>query len=577
MVEREFIKMILSYILIVSIPVLVVAQSEFNLTGRASLRTENVQYVETSDILPDSINSEDYGKTTLIPGLNHRLNLALFGRTKDLDMNFLSDLDYNDWNKFNFRRFSLDMQYYNHELMLGDYFESVNETFLFSREIRGGRYRLNIDDVLGVNSYLKLNALGGIIQRAAAEGDRFLDLYKQFETSGQYRRVMAAADARLGVPGSYEIACNYLWGEDQKSSIDTSLNEPLANIVYGILGNFYLWDRKIRLFGEFYQSRKDTLTASNIKDNSYNGGIDFQFNSIKVVFSYQRLGYDYYTVGNPFLETDKKGFKGLIAYVLSDVVGLNSDFEVYEDNLDKISVIPTTDTKLLNIGATTYIPAWPELTIRYGLRSDKSNTINDQEENPINNDKTTEKLEGRVGYSINDTRFTLSAFQLDLKDESLLTSGTPLGTEQFITSFNLYTSAIKNFFFSGGFVYSHLEMTNDQKNYNTYLYGTFRWDIIPRILKLESDLTYIRNKASGAEDQDVLSNYDNIVGEISLEYFFSNQVSFKLIAGTDQKKYSYSNEKALEIIADPAYGPTYFNLNESYDAIIFGGEINWLF
>ena len=120
-------------------------------------------------------------------------------------------------------------------------------------------------------------------------------------------------------------------------------------------------------------------------------------------------------------------------------------------------------------------------------------------------------------------------------------------------------------------------MTNDQNNYNSYLYGTFRWDILPRILKLESDLTFIKNKASGSEDDDVLSNYDYIVGEISLEYFFSNQVSFKLIAGTDQKKYRYNIEKALEIIADPAYGPTYFNTNESYNAIILGGEINWIF
>ena len=575
--SHEFMIKFLSHILVILIPVLVVAQSGFDLTGRASLRTVHVQYDETSEILPDSIDSDAYGKTTLIPGLNHRLNLALFGRTKDLDMNFLSDLDYNDWNKLNFRRFSLEMRFYKHEVMVGDYFESINETFLYSKEIRGGRYRLNIDDVFGVNSYLKFNAMGGIVQRAATEGDRFLDLYKQFETSGQYRRVMAAADARLGLTGSYEVAINYLWGEDQQSSIDTSLNEPLANIVYGILSNYYLWNRNIRLFGEYYQSRKDTLKANNIRDYSYNSGIDFQYNAIKLLLLYQRLGYEYFTIGNPFLENDKKGFKGLVGYILSNVFSLDFDFEVYKNNLDNNYTLPTTDTRLMNIGATTSISGWPELTLRYGLRRDKSNTIYDEDENPINNDRTSEKFEGGLGFYINNTRFALNALQVDINDKSLLSSGTPLGTDQFIVSFNLYTTAIKNFFFSSGTVYSQLNMTNDQKYDNIYLYGTFRWDIIPRILKLETDLTFIKNKATGGGDQDVLSNYNYLVGEISLEYFFSNQFSFKLISGTDQKKYSYSIDQALEIIADPVYGPTYFNSNESYNAIILGGEINCIF
>jgi hypothetical protein len=90
--SHEFMIKFLSHILVILIPVLVVAQSGFDLTGRASLRTVHVQYDETSEILPDSIDSDAYGKTTLIPGLNHRLNLALFGRTKDLDMNFLSTM-----------------------------------------------------------------------------------------------------------------------------------------------------------------------------------------------------------------------------------------------------------------------------------------------------------------------------------------------------------------------------------------------------------------------------------------------------------------------------------------------------
>jgi hypothetical protein len=560
-----------------SISTILGAQSALDLTGRVSLRSENVHYDENSEILPDSIDADEYGKTTLIPGLRHRLNLALFGRTKNLDLNLLSDLEYNDWNKFNFRRFSLDMRFSNHELMGGDFFESINETFLYSREVRGGRYRLSMDDMFGANSFVRVNVLGGIVQHAISEGDRLPDLYKQIETSGQYKRWMAAGDARFGKTGSYDLAFNYLWGKDQQSSIDTSINEPLANAVYGAIGNLYFWNRHIRLFGEYYQSRKDTLTATNIKDYSYNGGLDLQYNSIKMVILYQRLGYDYFTIGNPYLENDKEGVKGLIGYALSDVFSLNSDFEIYKGNLNKISSFPTTTTWFINVGGTTYVPGWPELTLRYGLRSDLSDTVYDEEENPLKNDQTTEKFEGGLSVGFDDTRFTLSAIQLKLDDKSIISSGTPIGTDQLITSFNIYTTAITNLFFSGGVVYSKLEMTNDQNYDNIYLYGTFRWDIIPRILKLEADLTYIKNESSGADDEDFLSNYDHYFGEISLEYFFSNQVSFKIITGTDNKKYGYSIEKALEIIAEPSYGPMYFNSNESYEAIIIGGEFNWIF
>jgi hypothetical protein len=554
-----------------------IAQSGFDITGRASYRTDNISYDEESVIRPDSISAGEYGKSTLIPGLTHRLNLALFGRTETIDMNLLSDLEYNDWNKFELKRLSLNMKIAAHEIMLGDYFESLSETFLYSREVRGGRYRLKLDDAFGQNSFVNINALGGIVQKAVSEGAQLIDLYKQFESSGQYRRLMAAGDVKFGSKSYFDISLNYLWGKDQESSIDTSINEPLANTVYGAVANLYFWQRKVRLFGEYYQSRKDTLTAQNIIDFSYNGGLDFQYNTFKFIILYQRIGYDYFSVGNPFLENDKEGFKGWLGYALPEIVSLNSDFEYYDDNLEKLSSIPTTSTKILNVGATTFIPGWPELTLRYGIRTDESNTIYDAEENPTRTDRFTEKLEGGLGLSFNETRFNISVIKLDLDDKSMLSSGSPLGTDQLIASFNVYTTGIRNLFFSGGLVYSALKMTNNQKNYNSYLYGALRWDLVPRLLQLESNLTYIDNKASSGDLQDLLNDYKQFIGQISLEYFFSNQLSFKIIAGTDAKNFSYSNEEALEIIADPTYGPTYFNSNETYNALIVGGEINWIF
>ena len=564
-------------ILMICFPFILGAQSGFDLTGRVSFRTESTGYDEESQIKPDSISAEEYGKTTLIPGLSHRLNLAVFGRTKDMDLNLLSDLEYNDWNKFDLKRFSLNMIVSQHDIMIGDYFETLNETFIQSREIRGARYRLLLNNTFGQNSFIHINALGGITQKAVSEGEMLPDLYKQFESSGQYRRFLTAGEVKIGNSNHFDIALNYLWGEDQQSSIDTSINDPMANSVYGSYANLYFWERNIRFFGLYYYSLKDTLTAKNINDFSFNGGVDLQYKSFKFIALYQRLGYNYFSMGNPYLENDKEGFKGLLGYTIPDIISLSSDFEYYNDNLDNLSSLPTTLTRFLNISATSYIPGWPELTLRYGLRMDKSNTVYDGEENPVKTDRVTGKVEGGLSFGINETRFMISAIRLDMDDKSLLSSGAPLGTEQLIANFNLYTPAIQNLFFSGGCVYSTLKMTNNQKNYNTYLYGALRWDIVPRRIQLESNLTYINNDASGGDTQDLLNQYGHIIGRISLEYFFSNQLSIKIIAGTDTKKFSYSTEQALEIIADPTYGPTYFNSNESYNSLILGGEFNWIF
>jgi hypothetical protein len=261
-------------------------------------------------------------------------------------------------------------------------------------------------------------------------------------------------------------------------------------------------------------------------------------------------------------------------------VSLFAEFEFYDDNLENQIGVPTTSTSIFDIGATTFIPNWPEITLKYGLRTDGSDTkVVAVEEQPtsIKTDKKTIRYEGGLGYRFDHTRLSISAIYIDLNDKSLLSSGDPLGTEQFIGSFNMYTTGLQNFFLSGGAVYSTLNMTDNRKNINFFIYESNRWDLLPRQLKLETNLTYMVNDAQNGGIPDVLSDYTQLSGEISLEYFFNNQVSFKLIIGTDVRKFKYSTEEALEIIAMDEYGPTYFNLNESYSGLIMGGEFNWIF
>ena len=569
-------------IIIIFLPISLMAQG-LDLTGRISFRIQNVSYDETSEIKSDSVSSDDYGKTTLVPGLHQYLNVALFGRTREMDLTLLADLRNNAWNKLEGRnlnrisRFTLNIRIRTHEIILGDYFESMSESFLQSREIRGLKYATHVESVFGAKSFVSFLGVGGVVQPAISEGDHLVDLYKQYETAGQFRRWMAAGNLRGGVKGMVDIGIKYLWAKDDESSIEESINDPIANRVLGGDLYLYFWNRNVRLFAEYLVSEKDTVGSEIFKDNAYTGGVDFSYNTFKFILSYQKYGFQYFTAGYPFLETDRKGFRGQIIYAIPQAVSFLTDIETYQNNLDNLAYAPTTKTNIVDFGVTTLMPDWPEITLILGVRKDVSDELLNQEEEVRKTDKMTSKIEGRLGFNFNSTRFLISGIYQDLDDKSLIPSSEPLGTKQIISSLNFYTQSSQLFFISGGAVYSDLKMTNDLKNTNLYIYESNRWDIIPRVLKLETTITYVKNKADGGGTQDNLGNYDQINGEISFEYFFTDQLSFKAIVGTDSKNFKYSTEDALKIIANPEYGHSYFNGNESYNGVIFGGEFNWIF
>lgn len=568
---------LVQHAILVVLPVFVLAQSGFNLTGRVSLRMLNTTYDEKSKIKPDSIPDSAYSKSTLIPGLQQSLNLAFFARTSKLDLTLLGDIRNNDWNQLNelrnVNRLSLNARFGNHEIILGDFFESGSEFFVQSREVRGGQAYFKFDQLWNYDSYLEAKVTGGLIQNAYGIGHRLRDLYRQYENAGQYRRYFSEAMLRLGESNNYHFGLHYLYAKDDNASIKRSLNEPLTNQNAGLSGMIFLWERRIQFFAEGYYSRKDTLSAKGINDHAYKGGVDLRLHNFKITAFYQRLGYDYYTAGYPFLQNDRQGFRLNTAWQTPNVIILFAEGEQYEDNLNDDAARPTTTTRLGEVGFTTKIPKWPELTLKWRFRDDNSNVIRDS----LKTEKITRAYDGRLSYGFGRNSLSLSAMFIELDDRSVLPAGQPLGTEQVIASLNFYTRPFSGMFISAGGVYSTLLLTNNQKNKNMYFYESSRWDLIPRLLKLETTVSYINNDAANGGKQDLLSEYSQIGGEVSLEFFFSSYLSLKAMGGTDRRAMRYSTTEALNVIADPNYGPVFFNSFESYNGMKYGLEINWIF
>ena len=564
------------------IPFFISAQSGINVTGRVSLRMINTQYDENSAIKPDSIPAKDYSITTLTPGFQQNLNLALFARTASTDWTLLGDIRNDPWNSLNslerINRFSLSARFGGgHEIVLGDFFESGSDFFIQSREVRGGRLNLKFEKLWNNNSYFYTNISGGRIERAFAIGDRLRDLYHQYESSGRYRRYFGSGSLLLGDRNLFSLGLYYLYALDDSSSIPASINQAIGNQNAGASGSVLLLNRKIRFFGEGYFSIKDSLGINTVNDNAYKGGLDVRLANYKLMGYYYRIGYNYYSAGYPYLNNDRQGFLANTAYYFPDIITIFADGEQYKDNLNKYHYTPETTTRIGNAGFTTRIKNLPELTLKLGFQDDLSNSIMDQDSNAIKTNRQSLKYEARIAYNFGANRFSLSGMFIDLDDHSLLAAGSPLGTEQFIASFNLYSRPVQSFFISGGGVYSHLLMTNAQINNNIYVYESSRWDLIPAKLTFESTISAISNDADNGGVQDMISDYFQVGGELSLEYFFNANISIKIVSGTDLKHMRYTQTEAEQVIADPNYGPLFFSSNESYDALKYGAEINWIF
>ena len=550
-----------------------------DVTGRVSLRVFNVDYDERSEFNPDS---SDYGKTTLIPGWQQYLNMAIFARTSKMDISLLGDIRNDKWKPLdsykNIERLTLSARFSGHEIVLGDYFESGSELYVFSRDIRGTKLDFLFNELWNRRTYLHTRVLGGLLQRVVEEGEHLPTLYKQLANSGLYRRYFGSVEVEVGEHSKYSLGLKYLYAKDDPGSITESVNSPLLNQNAGANASFYIWDEHIQLFAEGYASRKDTIDATRVEDFAYKGGFDLRFKRMKLLGFYQRLGYDYYTAGNPFLLNDWQGFKLLGAVEFAKGLTMDLEGQQYENNLKKFDYLPTTKTRVVAVGLSTNYEKLPDLSIRWRFQDERSNDVFDEDGNLTKTDKISRTFDATLGYSTGNHRVSFSGILVNLDDRSLVFGDSTLGTEQMVLSFNFFTRPSDLLFLSGGAVYSTLLMTGGERNKNLVVYESSRWDIIPMKLKFETLINYVLNKAEeGTGYNDLLNNYNHLMVEISLEYFFSPHISLKVLGGTDGRTMDYSREEALQVINDPDYGPMYFNGYETYNGYKYGAELNWIF
>ena len=128
---------------------------------------------------------------------------------------------------------------------------------------------------------------------------------------------------------------------------------------------------------------------------------------------------------------------------------------------------------------------------------------------------------------------------------------------------------------------------------NFFFYNSSRYTIIPHKLRLEGDININLNGADREFSDDfdsseiasssltaMLRNYQDISGQISLEYFLNFNMSFKLFYGAHNKVFDYLKDNSvgdLQALTTEVGDELYFNKNETYHLQTFGLELNLLF
>lgn len=336
-------------------------------------------------------------------GLQPELQLFINGKRGAADVNLILDMYGNEWlSTSNYIRknvFNLSMNYAQQSLIIGDFYENGSETSISGRAMTGMKYSGGFLEMGGGVKRIGFGLCAGESEIPKESGDHELNIFNSIVDSAQSVRQQLTYVASVTVRPltNTTVTLKGLIARDQadepllRNKIkDTAVAEPLEAQT-GVLDIKTHWyDGKIELGSELDLGSADTLTDTSKykRIKWYNpdvgnavSGVFTLFNEhnffdhyagsafIKALIhdytatlSFSKVAEDYYSAGNPYLETDKMEF--LFNMELPTVKGIQSYGEIkYEQT--SLSVEPI-DRGTLEIAAEYSSPdSKPSASVSY--------------------------------------------------------------------------------------------------------------------------------------------------------------------------------------------------------------------
>lgn len=441
----------------------------------------------------------------------------------------------------------------------GDNYPKMNPLIMQNIFLRGSYAKLylkefNIDFAMGTT-------------RRAVEGEAVEDTIKAY---GTFERKITTIRPSFGSGENFQLGFTYLKGKDDEGSIDFGIN-PQENAAIGTDLFFGLDQKRIIFEGSFGASaynrniaggsipfdsleavfagigegdRKYYDFANNFitinqylilrPGMAYQAGVRLRYYQNNLSFIYESVDEDYYSLGQPFLLRDNRGFRivdniSLVQNQLFLVLG----YRRYKNNLQNIKSSTTTNnTFFANL---SYFPLgnYPEVTIgfnNYSRENDlPADSIGSILNRPEDNNSTTLNFSGGYRFPVGDTRNRIGIDLVSYRRD------------------DIFKNAESN------------------SNYITINLRTqFRFP-------LQTVLEFITQKTETGLDTDLGSELDLTTFGVGGKYIFSNIFTAdRLSLGATLRFGNVKSEYKLATLDKYEYSRNYYSLRINYAMINYG-------
>ena len=262
------------------------------------------------------------------------------GRSSDADVNLLMDFYGNEWlqTPLNMRKnmFNLSMNYSEHSIVLGDFFENSSETSISSRKITGVRYVGELFEMGRGTKRLQLRAVAGESQISKDSGSHELDLYNSVVDSAMSIRQQFTYVAGMTIRPTLLSTVNIkgVIAKDQTEPFlrtkisDPGVPRPVQAQTGCIDGRIALLDGKLSVDAELDMGIADTVSNSasvawynpevpqalgkvfgvipDAMHYAFAINADYLYEGYTLHGGMAQIGPTYFAAGNPYLEIDKR-------------------------------------------------------------------------------------------------------------------------------------------------------------------------------------------------------------------------------------------------------------------------------
>ncbi len=361
-----------------------------------------------------------------IDGLVPKLVFFAQGKRGDLDVNMNADVEFNSWygdripSKFNSVVFSTNLR--DQHATVGDFYENISEPSISGRKLRGVKYTGSFWDMGRGNKRIDVHLALGQSEEKEDVGDHDKDVFGDVtDTSYSVRQQMTyVAMGNLRPIHNLTLTARGLISHDQDETPlisdpvqDDSVPDPISAATGGLGFDLKLLDGNMEVRGELNIGKHDTVPEKDWDDLAWykpqiipslstvfgelgdavsdggtqayalDAGISGDVKGFSLDASLLKIGNEYYSAGNPYLENDRLLVSASAKREFSDKISsmLSYEFErtSISDELDTLNGIadPLNSNTIDLNSSYSFGENKPTLVADYGLQIQSNEDVTD--------------------------------------------------------------------------------------------------------------------------------------------------------------------------------------------------------